>query len=186
MIVVAVTGASGAIYANRLLNKLAENETINNSQNEVSVVFSATAIKVWQHELPNISYTNFPFKYYEADNFFVPFASGSAKFSAMIICPCSMGMLAKVATGIAEDLISRAADVFLKERRKLILVCRETPLNLIHIENMRRVTLAGGIICPAVPSFYNNPQNITELIDTVVDRIFDLAQIPVITKRWLQ
>ena len=102
----------------------------------------------------------------------------------MIVCPCSMGVLGRIASGVSNDLTTRAADVILKERRKLILVPRETPLSLIHIDNMRAVTLAGGIICPAVPSFYSKPQSAEEIMNTVVDRVLDLAGLDIDTYRW--
>jgi len=102
----------------------------------------------------------------------------------MIIAPCSMGTLGRIAGGISNDLITRAADVILKERRKLICVVRDTPYNLIHIRNMETVTLAGGIICPATPSFYSRPSTIEEVVDTVVDRVLDLAGLDVKTFRW--
>jgi 4-hydroxy-3-polyprenylbenzoate decarboxylase len=102
----------------------------------------------------------------------------------MILCPCSMGLLARIAQGISDDVITRAADVMLKERRKLILVPREMPYNLIHLRNMTALTEAGAIICPATPSFYHQPSTITEVADTVVDRILDLAGVPIKTKRW--
>jgi 4-hydroxy-3-polyprenylbenzoate decarboxylase len=120
-------------------------------------------------------FEDYPFDFYDKKDFYAPFASGSAQYDTMIVCPCSMGMLARIATGISNDLITRAADVVLKERRRLILVTRETPLNLIHINNMKTVTEAGGIICPAVPSFYGNPNSIEAALATVVDRVLDLA-----------
>jgi 4-hydroxy-3-polyprenylbenzoate decarboxylase len=104
----------------------------------------------------------------------------------MIIIPCSMGTLGRIAAGISNDLITRAADVILKEKRKLICVVRETPYNLIHIRNMETVTLAGGIICPATPSFYSNPTTLEEVADTVVDRVLDLAGYDISTFRWGQ
>ena len=113
-----------------------------------------------------------------------PFASGSGKYDTMIIIPCSMGTLGRIASGISNDLITRAADVVLKERRKLICVIRDTPYNLIHIRNMETVTLAGGIICPATPSFYSQPQTIEEVAATVVDRVLDLAGLDIKTFRW--
>lgn len=115
---------------------------------------------------------------------FAPFASGSSRFEAMVICPCSMGLLGRIANGISDDLITRAADVMLKERRKLIVVPRETPFNLIHLRNMTQLTEAGAIVCPAVPSFYSKPQTIEQLVDTVVDRIIDLIGLDVVTYRW--
>ena len=113
-----------------------------------------------------------------------PFASGSGDYNIMIIVPCSMGTLGRIAAGISGDLISRAADVVLKERRKLICVVRETPYNLIQLRNMESVTLAGGIICPATPSFYSKPKTIEELAATVIDRVLDLAGIKIDTYRW--
>ena len=113
-----------------------------------------------------------------------PFASGSAKYGAMIICPCSMGTLGRIAAGTSEDLTTRAADVMLKERRKLVLVTRDTPLNLIHINNMKIITEAGGIICPASPSFYSRPQTMEQLAATVVDRVIDLVGLTQKTYRW--
>ena len=106
------------------------------------------------------------------------------QYETMIIIPCSMGTLGRIASGLSNDLITRAADVVLKERRKLICVVRETPYNLIHIRNMETITLAGGIICPATPSFYSRPQTIDEVISTVVDRVLDLAGIPNQSFRW--
>ena len=113
-----------------------------------------------------------------------PFASGSARFQTMIICPCSMGMLGRIAAGISDDLITRAADVILKERRRLILVPRDTPLSLIHLKNMVAVTEAGGIITPACPSFYSKPADFESLAATVVDRVLDLAGLELPTFRW--
>jgi flavin prenyltransferase len=182
-IAVAVTGASGSIYARILLDKLVE---LNDQIEEVALVMSDNARDVWQIELGNDSYKNYPFKVYGKNDFSAPFASGSAKFTCLIICPCSMGTLARIATGISNDLITRAADVILKERRKLILVTRDTPLSLIHINNMKTVTEAGGIICPASPSFYSLPKNVDELAATVVNRVIDLAGLEANSYRWGQ
>ncbi len=182
-IIVGITGASGSIYAQQLLNKL----TILKSQgsiDKIGVVMSNNAKDVWQHELQNDLYTKYDVDYYERTNFYAPFASGSAKYDTLIICPCSMGTMARIAHGISDDLITRAADVILKERRKLILVVRDTPYNLIHIENMRTLTLAGGTICPASPSYYSIPKTIEELANTVVDRALDLANFSINTYRW--
>lgn len=180
-IAVAITGASGSIYAKILLDKL---QLLSNQFEEVSVVMSENAKDVWQHELGNTEYKNYPFKFFDKNNFFSPIASGSSKYTTLIVCPCSMGTLAKIATGISNDLITRAADVILKERRKLILITRETPLNLIHINNMKTVTEAGGIICPASPSFYSKPQTLEAAVTTVIDRVLDLAAINQVTYRW--
>ena len=145
---------------------------------------SDNAKEVWKFELGNNHYENFPFKIYDKTDFFAPFASGSAKYDTMIICPCSMGTLARIANGISNDLTTRAADVILKERRKLILVTRDTPLSLIHINNMRTITEAGGIICPASPSFYSQPKNFDQLAATVIDRVLDLSGFEQETYRW--
>ncbi|MGI4727381.1 MAG: UbiX family flavin prenyltransferase [Janthinobacterium lividum] len=180
-IVVAITGASGSIYAKLLLEKL---QLLQEQILEVGVVMSDNARDVWKFELDNDSYQNLPFKIYNKADFWAPFASGSARFDTMIVVPCSMGTLGRIASGISNDLTTRAADVILKERRKLILVARDTPLNLIHIRNMQTITEAGGIICPAVPSFYSRPKTIEEVAMTVVNRIIDLAGLEHETYRW--
>lgn len=180
-LIIAITGASGSIYAKVLLNKLSK-QTENIAT--IGVVMSENAKTVWQHELGNADYENFKFSFYEKNDFMAPFASGSAKYETMIICPCSMGTLGRIAAGTSDDLITRAADVILKERRKLIIVVRDAPYNLIHLRNMQTVTEAGGIICPASPSFYSKPKSFEELAATVVDRILDLSDLPVTTFRW--
>ena len=180
-IVVAVSGASGSIYAKVLLDKLLQ---LKEQTEVVDLVFSKNALEVWQHELGNNSYSNYPFRTFEKHDFSAPFASGSAKYTALIVCPCSMGTLGRIANGISDDLVSRAADVMLKERRKLILVTRETPLNLIHINNMKAVTEAGGIICPATPSFYSQPNTAEEIASTVIDRVIDLIGLQNKSYRW--
>ena len=179
-IVVAITGASGSIYAKNLLDKLSKTS----DAIELGVVMTDNARQVWETELENTSYKNYPVKFYSKTDFNAPFASGSGQFDTMIIIPCSMGTLGRIATGVSNDLITRAADVVLKERRKLICVVRDTPYNLIHIRNMETVTLAGGIICPATPSFYSKPKTIEEAAATVVDRVLDLAGIANPTFRW--
>src|SRR6476469_9375377 len=138
-LVVAITGASGAIYAKILLKKL---ESIKHQIEDVGIIMSDNAKDVWKYELDDDSYQEFSFKFYDKNDFMAPFASGSAKFDTMIIIPCSMGTLGRIASGISNDLTTRAADVILKERRKLILVARDTPLNLIHINNMKTITEA--------------------------------------------
>jgi 4-hydroxy-3-polyprenylbenzoate decarboxylase len=180
-IVVAITGASGSLYPKILLDKLL---TIKDQWSELSLVMTENARLVWETELGNKDFINYPIKLYEQNDFMAPFASGSAKYNIMVIAPCSMGTLARIASGISSDLITRAADVILKERRKLILVARETPYSLIHLQNMEKVTLAGGIICPATPSFYSKPKTIEEAAATVVDRIIDLAGLQIDTYRW--
>lgn len=181
-IIVAVTGASGSIYAKVLLDKLSK---LSSQVEKVGVVMSNNAKDVWKHELGNEEYTLYKdFTFYDKMDFYAPFASGSAKYNTMIICPCSMGTMARIAGGISNDLTTRAADVILKERRKLILAVRDTPYNLIHINNMQAVTQAGGIICPASPSFYSKPQTFEELAATVVDRLLDLAGLSIDSYRW--
>ena len=180
-IVVAVTGASGSIYASLFLKKL---QHLKNKDFEIALVMSDNARDVWKFELGDTSYEELPFKRYQKNDFMAPFASGSAQFDTMIILPCSMGTMGRIASGISNDLISRAADVVLKERRKLILVTRDTPLNLIHINNMKTLTEAGGIICPATPSFYSQPKTVEQVALTVVDRVLDLAAIPNEAFRW--
>lgn len=180
-IVIAVTGASGSIYAKLLLDKLL---AIPEQWDELSVILTENAKTVWQTELDNTAYLDYPLKYYSQQDFMAPFASGSGRFNTMIIVPCSMGTLGRIATGISNDLISRAADVILKERRRLICVVRDTPYNLVHIRNMETITLAGGIIAPATPSFYSKPTTIEEVAATVVDRVMDLAGLTINTYRW--
>ena len=180
-IVIAITGASGSVYAKILLQKLS---MLKAQWNNLGVIMTTNAQQVWQTEIGDNSYDSLPGKLYTVQDFSAPFASGSGQFDTMIIVPCSMGVLGRIASGISNDLITRAADVILKERRKLICVVRDTPYNLIHIRNMETVTLAGGIICPATPSFYSKPKTIEELASTVVDRVLDLAGLPVPTFRW--
>lgn len=180
-IVVAITGASGSIYARQLLNKLSAAAL---QIDTVAVVMTENAKTVWETELTDKSYTELPFKFYTQQDFYAPFASGSGQFNTMIICPCSMGTLGRIATGVSNDLITRAADVVLKERRKLICVVRETPYNLMHLRNMLTVTEAGGIICPATPSFYSKPADLEAVAATVTDRVLDLAGIEQHTYRW--
>ena len=171
-IIVAVTGASGSIYAKRMLHYLSQAPDV-----EVGLVFSKNAATVWQQELGETP--DLPFKVYGRDDFFAPFASGSARYMHMVIAPCSMGTLGRIAHGISDDLITRAADVILKERRQLICLVRDTPYSLIHLQNMTTVTQAGGIIMPASPSFYSRPSDFDTLADTVVHRALDLMGIDV-------
>ncbi len=180
-IFIAITGASGSIYAKILLDKLSLLKT---QFEEASIVFTDNAKEVWKTELGNNDFENYIFKTYHTKEFNAPFASGSGQYNIMIIIPCSMGTLGRIASGISNDLITRAADVILKERRKLICVVREMPYNLIHIRNMEAITLAGGIICPATPSFYSVPKTIEDVAATVVDRIIDLAGLNNKSFRW--
>jgi flavin prenyltransferase len=180
-IVVAITGASGSVYSKVLLDKLF---AIKDQWNELAVVLTENAKTVWKTELEEESYLDYPVKFYSQQDFHAPFASGSGQYNVMIIVPCSMGTLGRIATGMSNDLITRAADVILKERRKLICVVRDTPYNLVHIKNMETVTLSGGIICPATPSFYSKPKTIEDVAATVVDRVIDLAGLKINTYRW--
>ena len=180
-IAIAITGASGSIYARTALQKLTQ---LNNQISELSLVMTENAKLVWKTELGDESFDNFSVKKYATKDFMAPFASGSAKYDALIIIPCSMGTMGRIAAGISNDLITRAADVMLKERKKLVLVIRDTPYNLIHIRNMETVTLAGGIICPASPSFYSQPATLEQAAATVVDRVIDLVGLENSSFRW--
>ncbi|MEO6134261.1 MAG: UbiX family flavin prenyltransferase [Ginsengibacter sp.] len=180
-IVVAVTGASGSIYAKVLLDKLFH---LRNQWSHLSIIFTDNAKIVWQTELGTNDYNVYEATYHDKNDFMAPFASGSGQYGTMIIVPCSMGTVGRIASGISNDLISRAADVILKEKRKLICVVRETPYNLIHLQNMEKITQAGGIICPATPSFYSRPETIEELVATVIDRVIDLAGLQNDSYRW--
>jgi flavin prenyltransferase len=182
-IILAITGASGAIYARLLLEKLSN---LKNPPAEIATLFSDTAREIWEFETGQNSIETPPVKLFMNDNFYVPFASGSSSYGTMIICPASMGTMGRIANGVSDDLISRAADVMLKERRRLILVPRETPYNLIHIRNMETLTLAGAIICPATPSFYSRPETVEDLVLTVVNRIISLAGFESESFRWME
>ncbi|MFM2392884.1 MAG: hypothetical protein RLZZ546_866 [Bacteroidota bacterium] len=178
-IVIGIGGSSGSIYAKQLIEKL-----IALNIKDVAIVMSSNAKINWNHEIGSFEESSYPYKVYDNKDFFAPFASGSAKYECMVICPCSMGLLGRIANGISDDLLSRAADVMLKERRKLIIVPRETPLSLIHLKNMTALTEVGAIICPAMPSFYSKPKSIEEAINTVIDRVIDLMNIKHDTYRW--
>ncbi len=180
-IVVGIGGSSGSIYAKVLLDRLS---ALSDQLDKVGVVMSDNARFNWKYELGNEDYQHYDFDFYEKMNFMAPFASGSARYDTMIVCPCSMGVLGRIATGISNDLMTRAADVILKERRRLILVPRDTPYSLIHLNNMKTVTEAGGIICPACPSFYSKPKDFEALAATVIDRVIDLAGLKSDSYRW--
>lgn len=182
-IVLAITGASGSVYALKLLEKL---QQLKSPPEEIAVIFSDTAREIWEAETGQRYVAAFPAKEYGNKSFYAPFASGSSQFDTMIICPASMGTIGRIANGTSDDLIARSADVMLKERRRLIIVPRESPYNLIHINNMQAVTMAGAIVCPASPSFYSNPGTIDDLVMTVVDRIIDLAGFDSNGFRWME
>jgi 4-hydroxy-3-polyprenylbenzoate decarboxylase len=197
--VVAVGGASGSVYARRLLDALVPlGSTV-----EVGLVFTHSGSEVWAHEIgevptflgdpkgvpepsrdelgrakPSLPHATYPFKRYGLRDFRAPFASGSAGWDAMVVIPCSTGGLARIAHGISDDLVGRAADVMMKERRKLVLVVRETPLSTIHLENMLAATRAGAVVLPAAPSFYSKPATIEAVLDTVVGRVLDQLDLP--------
>lgn len=171
-LIIGVTGASGSVYGKLLIDKV---KSLEDQVDECGIVFSDNARAVWSYELCSFDETLIPFKLYRQDDFFSPLASGSAHFDVMIVCPCTMGTLGRIASGVSNDLLTRAADVILKERKKLILIPREMPYSLIHLNNMKLLTEAGTIICPASPSFYSKPQNIEEAVMTVVDRVLTLA-----------
>lgn len=182
-ILIASTGASGSIYFDQIIKKL---EQHSNLFKEVAIVLSKNAKDVFNYELNKefITPKNNTFKLYNHNDYFVPFASGSSSFDSMIIIPCSMGTLARIANGISENLITRAADVMLKERRNLVLVTRETPLNTIHIDNMKKISMAGGLIFPASPSFYFNQKTIEDVVDNLISRVLNSINIDTNFKKW--
>jgi 4-hydroxy-3-polyprenylbenzoate decarboxylase len=179
-LVIAGTGASGAIYLQRMLDK------IDARDNEVHLILSTFAKQVIHEELGELRVPEGVHQHGDK-TMNVPFVSGSSRFDAMVICPCSMGTLARIAAGTSDSTILRAADVFLKERRKLILVPRETPWSLIHARNVCTLLEAGATVMPASPGFYSRPQTIEQIADTVVDRILDQLGLPVNdTFRWAE
>ncbi len=180
-IVLGITGASGSIYARSTIDALLAAKV------RPAVVLSSTAQEVWSQELSgdlreHLAARDVPI--FSGRDYSAPFASGSAKWDAMAIVPCSMSTVAKIAHGISDDLLTRAADVMLKERRKLVLVARETPLSAIHLENMLTVTRAGAVVLPAMPSFYHRPTTVDEVAFTVVARILDHLGVEHRAARW--
>lgn len=215
-IIIAITGASGAIYSVKLLERLRglpaagtgqgglisgpagqnpgqsiplqvqaeQSHQVQEQLAEVAVILTGNAEEIMLYETGAGYSPSGTEKLWNNRDFNAPFASGSSSYDTMIICPASMGMVGRIAHGVSDDLITRAADVILKERRRLILVPRETPYSLIHINNMKLLTEAGAIICPATPSFYSRPQTIDELVMTVIDRVLTLAGFSIDTFRW--
>ncbi len=185
-IVLAITGASGSIYAQAVIAALVAARS--SGEVQLAAVLSQSAGEVWSHELggdvrEHLRGLDVPV--FDGRDYSAPFASGSARWEAMVVVPCSMSAIAKIAHGISDDLLSRAADVMLKERRRLVLVARETPLSMIHLENMLTVTRAGAVVLPATPSFYARPETKEAIVDTVVTRILDqLGVEPEGAKRW--
>lgn len=201
-IIVAITGASGVVYAVKLLERLRslraadtlrvaqpkvkaeQSNLLPETLQEVAVILTGNAEDIMLYET-GAGYTpSGNEKLWSNKDFNAPFASGSSSYDTMIICPASMGMVGRIAHGVSDDLITRAADVMLKERRRLILVPRETPYSLIHINNMKLLTEAGAIICPATPSFYSRPQTIDDLVMTVIERVLTLAGFTIDAYRW--
>lgn len=170
-ITVAITGASGAIYAHRLLAALAREESVG----RIYVVISACGRDVWAHERGDVDLCGISSKIelFGIDDFFTPIASGSASADAMVVVPASMGAVARIATGVSTNLIERAADVMIKERKPLLIVPREAPLSTIHLRNLTTLSEVGAIVIPAAPSFYSNPSSLDDLVDTVIERILD-------------
>ena len=182
-LVVAITGASGSLYAQRLLQVLNDDPK---GPHEVHVALSSHAREVAEAEVGKLAIPD-AFQVHGDSSMQVPYVSGSARFDAMIVVPCSMGTLGRIAHGYSDSAIIRAADVFLKEKRKLILVPRETPWNLIQARNVVTVLEAGADVIPAIPSFYHRPQTVLDVIDTVVARILDhLGLDHALTKRWME
>lgn len=173
-ILVAITGASGAIYGKRFL------EVCRELGIETELIISSTGEKIIKYEIGESkeNLEKLAAKVYSYDDLTSPPASGSYRIDAMVIIPCTMGKLAKIANGITDDLIARGADVCLKQNRPLVLVIRETPLNLVHLENMLKVCRAGGIVLPASPAFYHKPKDIASLVDFVVGKVLDALNIP--------
>jgi 4-hydroxy-3-polyprenylbenzoate decarboxylase len=180
-LVVAIGGASGAPYAKRLLDFLAAEGPAQGVA--VDLVFTETGKQVWKQEIG--AEPSYPFTIWKNRDFTAPFASGSAQYDGMVVVPCSAGAMARIAYGVSMDLVGRAADVMLKERRRLLLCLRETPISLVHARAMAQVIEAGAFVMPAAPSFYSNPKDIGELVDTVVSRLLDRLDIPNdLMRRW--
>jgi len=180
-LVVAVSGASGAPYAKRLLDFLAT-EGVKHGV-EAHLVFTTTGKQVWMQEIG--AEPRYPFPVWKNHDFTAPFASGSAQYDAMCVVPCSAGQLARIAYGLSVDLVGRAADVMIKEKRRLVLCLRETPLSLVHARAITAVIEAGAVVMPASPSFYSGPKDMGELVDTVVSRLLDRLGLPnELMRRW--
>ena len=180
-ILVAITGATGALYAQRLLDNL------NPSEHEIHVVLSSYAQQVIAVELPDGLKLQPGVQTHNLKSMNAPFASGSNPPDVMVVIPCTMGTMGRIAHGYSEDVLLRAADVVLKEKKKLILVPRETPISLIHVKNMELLLLAGATLIPANPSFYSGAKTMVELVDTVVARVLDHIGLPnQIAPRWAE
>lgn len=183
-IVLGLSGASGAPYARRLIDVLRRSDF--GLPIELSLVLSRTAETVWQHEC-GVSPRSLGLPCYDGRDYAAPFASGSSAPDAFAIVPASMSSIARIAHGISDDLLTRAADVVLKERRPLVVVPREAPYSVIHLENMLALTRAGAVVVPASPSFYGRPQSLQDAIDSVLARVLDHLGLPnALSKRWGQ
>jgi len=180
-IIVAISGASGSVYGLRLLEEI---RRLEKQPAEVAVLFTSNAREIMLQETGSLYSPHGREKIYDTHDFNAPFASGSSSFDTIIICPASMGMVGRIASGVSDDLVTRAADVMLKEKRRVIIVPRETPYNLIHLTNMKLLCEAGAVILPASPSFYSNPATIDDLVMTVVERILIIAGFEASTYRW--
>jgi flavin prenyltransferase len=180
-LVFGISGASGAPYAKRLLEHL---RAMPEGRHQIELVLSRTAEQVWSHECGgNPRELGYPV--YEGRDYSAPFASGSARYDAMLVLPASMSSIARIAHGVSDDLLTRAADVMLKERRRLVLVPREAPYSAIHLENMLQVTRAGAVVLPASPSFYGRPASLDDAMDSVLARVLDLLGIEHdLSRRW--
>jgi 4-hydroxy-3-polyprenylbenzoate decarboxylase len=180
-LVVGISGATGAPYARRLLDFLAAHGEVHGVS--VDLVFTPTGRQVWKQEVG--AEPAYPWPVWKPHDFTAPFASGSALYDAMVVIPCSAGALSRIAYGMSVDLLGRAADVMLKERRRLVLVLRETPLSLVHARAIAQAIEAGAVVLPASPSFYSRPRTIDALVDTVVARVLDRLGLPnELMKRW--
>lgn len=180
-IIVGITGSSGIIYGVRLLEIL---KTLP-IETHLVITKAAQLTRAYETNLSAAALKGLADYHYPNTNIAAPIASGSFKTQGMIIAPCSMKSLAEIAHGIAGNLLTRAADVVLKERRRLVLIPRESPLHLVHLQNMLQVTQMGGIICPPVPAFYHNPQSVLELVNESLGRVLDLFDIESgLVRRW--
>lgn len=179
-LIVALTGASGSCYARLLVEALLRVEL----PLEIALIVSHSGEQVATFEDSVAWFSDPRLTRYEADDLFAPPASGSSEYEAMVVIPCSMGTAGRIASGVSNDLITRAADVMLKERRPLILVPRESPLSLIHLRNLTTLAEAGAIICPASPAFYSQPKDIEALSMSVVERVLSLLKINTPRYRW--
>ena len=179
-IIVAVTGASGSVYARLLCGALARAQEVG----EIALIVTPNGRRVAAFEDQDGWFSDPRYALYDDADLFGAPASGSASFDAMVVVPCSMGMAGRIAGGISDDLVSRAADVMLKERRRLVLVTREAPLNTIHLQNLVRLSEAGAVVCPASPSFYSKPATVEQLCGTIVERVVSLLGIDAPHYEW--